>query len=204
MIKRTAVKVSYQGETKRLKFQSYDGMVSQAKEVFSLDKVKFFYLDDENELISVSSQIDYQEALSIEPAPVKFVIADSAQDAMVQLQKQLNESQALNETLSCSLNQSMIIKAQAVREFEVDKKISHEIGVGSDKIIKHGQDVQTDVKELVTKDSVGVMTRGVKTSDMQISTCTETAVASNQTGVETKDFGCGQPAIKTVESGNQM
>jgi hypothetical protein len=83
MIKRTVVKVSYQGETKRLKFQSYDGMVSQAKEVFSLDRVKFFYLDDENELISVSSQIDYQEALSIEPAPVKFVIADSAQDAMV-------------------------------------------------------------------------------------------------------------------------
>ena len=76
-----SVKVSYLGETKRLKLTpNYESVALQAREAFQLDKVwpvKFYYLDDENELISVSSQIDFQEALSMEPAPVKFVIADS-------------------------------------------------------------------------------------------------------------------------------
>ncbi len=64
-----SVKVSYQGETKRIKMtNSYETLALYTREAFgqSLEKfepIKFYYLDDENELISINSQNDYSEAL---------------------------------------------------------------------------------------------------------------------------------------------
>ena len=69
MQSKKTVKVTFQGETKRIKMtNSYETLAVNTKEAFgqSLEKVspfKFYYLDDENELISINSQNDYSEAL---------------------------------------------------------------------------------------------------------------------------------------------
>jgi len=50
------------------------------------------------------------------------------------------------------------------------KKISHEMGVGSDRVISVAQSVSTDVKELVTRDEIGTNTRNATTIDANINT----------------------------------
>jgi hypothetical protein len=87
------VKVSFDGETKRLKLlnDSYEDMVTRMRKAFRAttnpkvptpNDVKFFYLDDENEIISITSQADFSEALEIEDiASLKLVVAKSASDA---------------------------------------------------------------------------------------------------------------------------
>ncbi len=56
-MKRT-VKVSFQGETKRLKLTGdYKELITRVKESWAgiRDPIKFFYLDEENEIISITS-----------------------------------------------------------------------------------------------------------------------------------------------------
>lgn len=79
------IKVSFQGETKRLKMtNSYESLALKTRDTFGqpLQKVwpiKFYYLDDERELISVTSQADFQEALELEDVTtLKLTVADSA------------------------------------------------------------------------------------------------------------------------------
>jgi len=66
------IKVCFNGETKRIKAtESYESLLRLSKEAFGADlekvwPVKFYYLDDENELISINSQSDLAEAISIE------------------------------------------------------------------------------------------------------------------------------------------
>ena len=66
---------------------SYETLALYSKEAFgqSLEKVwpiKFYYLDDENELISISSQNDYSEALKIEDLSLlKLTVATNAAEA---------------------------------------------------------------------------------------------------------------------------
>lgn len=58
-----AIKVSFNGETKRFKMtNSYDALALNAREVFAQElgqmvggPIRFYYLDDENELISITS-----------------------------------------------------------------------------------------------------------------------------------------------------
>jgi len=65
MQSKKSIKVCFQGETKRIKMtSSYESLALQTKEAFGkeLEKVwpiKFYYLDDENELISINSQNDF-------------------------------------------------------------------------------------------------------------------------------------------------
>ena len=67
---------------------------------------KFFYLDEDNEIISISSQSDFTEALDIEDlAALRLTIATQASDARQQLLVQLEEQRPLAE----SLNQSEIM-----------------------------------------------------------------------------------------------
>jgi len=81
---------------------SYESLVLQTREAFPrvLDKVwpiKFYYLDDENELVSISSQNDFVEALSIEGINyLKLTIASSAAEARASLEKQIQESFSLD------------------------------------------------------------------------------------------------------------
>ena len=61
------IKVSLNGETKRLKLTtSFETLCLQTQDCFKLDMpIKFFYLDDDRELISVTSQADLDEALCL-------------------------------------------------------------------------------------------------------------------------------------------
>lgn len=59
------------------------------------------------------------------------------------------------------------------------RKISHEMGVGSDSVRAVARDAGTDVNHLVCKGEIGVMTKVTQMFDMNIATCTETAVASS-------------------------
>ena len=91
------LKVTYLGETKRLKVvKDYPTLVQLAREAFpeqELPKViKFFYLDDENEIISINSQSDLNEALDIEDlSSLKLTLAGSVIDARKQLERNISE-----------------------------------------------------------------------------------------------------------------
>ncbi len=89
-----AIKVNFNGETKRLKMtQSYESLALQTKETFGNDlakvwPIKFYYMDDENEIISITSQSDYQEALSIEDfSMLKLTVAANTLEARKAIEK---------------------------------------------------------------------------------------------------------------------
>lgn len=121
MLGKRIVKVSFDGETKRLKLQndSYDDMVARMRKAFrattnpkvpNANDVKFFYLDDENEIISITSQADFSEALEIEDiTSLKLVVAKNASEARQYFLNQFEEGKPLAE----SLNQSMISSSVA-------------------------------------------------------------------------------------------
>ena len=103
------IKVSFAGETKRFKMtSSYQELLQQTRQTFGhslLDKqrIQFYYLDDEQELISVSSQQDFQEALELEDRnSLKLTVAANAADARAQLQQAMIESASLAESLNSS------------------------------------------------------------------------------------------------------
>jgi len=81
-------------------------------------QIKFFYLDEDNEIISISSQSDYTEALEIEDfAALRFTVAPNASDARQQLLAQLEESRPLAE----SLNQSQILSSSIGRQSTIGR-----------------------------------------------------------------------------------
>ena len=107
MQSKKAIKVTYLGETKRIKItQSYEALALLARDTFGQEllkmwPIKFYYLDDENELISITSQSDLQEALNIEDISLlKLTVAANVQEARIQLEKQLAESMYFNDTLN--------------------------------------------------------------------------------------------------------
>jgi hypothetical protein len=72
---------------------------------------KFFYLDEDNEIISISSQSDFTEALEIEDlSALRLTVAVKANDARQQLLIQLEEQRPLAESLNSSqvLSQSRV------------------------------------------------------------------------------------------------
>ena len=84
--KKKCIKVSFEGETKRLKpAATFNQLCQDVRQKFFLPKwmPRFYYLDDENELISITQQSDYEEALEVlENIPsLKLIIAATAQDA---------------------------------------------------------------------------------------------------------------------------
>jgi len=99
------VKVCHLGETKRLKMtQDYVDLVAQTKKVFGISKelaFKFYYLDEENELISINSQADFGEALSIDDlTTLKLTIAGSISEARALLMDQISETNTFRSTLN--------------------------------------------------------------------------------------------------------
>ena len=78
--------MSYNGETKRLKHtENYKELLAAAKKAFGSqlpNDIKFFYLDEENEVISINSQADYVEAFDFEEnGVIKLIVAKSSVDA---------------------------------------------------------------------------------------------------------------------------
>ena len=109
-----SIKVTYLGETKRIKkTNTYGELTLLTRQAFgsALEKVqqiKFYYLDDEQELISVSTQADLLEALSIEDVGVlKLTVATSASDARQQFEKTISETVSFTESLNQSQRFSM-------------------------------------------------------------------------------------------------
>jgi len=102
------LKVSYLGETKRLKIvKDYPTLLNMCRQAFGgleLPKViKFYYLDEENEIISINSQSDLDEALDIEDlSALKLTVASCAVEARKQLEKQVNDNMALAESINNS------------------------------------------------------------------------------------------------------
>jgi hypothetical protein len=94
---RKYLKVTYNGETKRLKITNdYSKLVELTNKAFSSKlpmDVKFFYLDDENEIISINSQSDFTEALDIEDlSALKLTVAQTVNEARSQLNKSICEN----------------------------------------------------------------------------------------------------------------
>ena len=64
---------------------------------------KFFYLDDEQEVISVTSQADLTEALNIEDlSSLKLTVADNMQEALKILYAAMMESKSIASSISQS------------------------------------------------------------------------------------------------------
>lgn len=64
---------------------------------------KFFYLDEDNEIISISSQSDFTEALDIEDfSMLRLTIANNVTEARNQLLVHLEEHRPLAESLNSS------------------------------------------------------------------------------------------------------
>ena len=65
--------------------------------------IKFYYLDEENEIISINSQSDLNEALDIEDlSSLKLTVAISVTEARKQLECTINANNMLAESLSQS------------------------------------------------------------------------------------------------------
>ena len=123
------MKVSHLGETKRLKMtQDYLDLVAQTQKAFNMSKspaFKFYYLDEENELISINSQGDLVEALSIEDLPsLRLTIAQSLPEARALLMGQMSETQTFRDNLEQSMNQSMASLSRAT--IQDDRQINTE------------------------------------------------------------------------------
>lgn len=163
------LKVTYLGETKRLKlvndYQTLLSMCRQAFDSLELPKViKFYYLDEESEIISINSQSDLNEALDIEDlSALKLTVASTAAEARKQLEKQVNDNMVLAE----SLNNSQFlgsIKSARFSDFQMidgqdlsnkfkrqPSQVTHEIACGSDDL-KKAVDMATDVNNLLSKE----------------------------------------------------
>ena len=106
--KKKCIKLTIDGETKRLKLATtFQSLVAQATEKFpdqglqNAKSLRFYYLDDDQEIISISSQHDYQEALEIEDVTtLKLIVAKSTQEARQVLQAQMSESISLANSIN--------------------------------------------------------------------------------------------------------
>lgn len=106
--KKKSIKLTIEGETKRLKLApTFQSLVAQATEKFpdqgleATKSLRFYYLDDDQEIISISSQHDYLEALEIEDVTtLKLIVAKSTQEARQVLERQMSESVSLANSIN--------------------------------------------------------------------------------------------------------
>lgn len=85
------MKVIHQNDTKKFAdFQSYNDLVTQAMKAFEINEInqlgenlKFYYMDQEGDIISITNQGDLDEA-RCEPT-LKLVIARNVEDARMGL-----------------------------------------------------------------------------------------------------------------------
>jgi len=204
------LKVSYLGETKRLKIvKDYATLLSLARQAFDAQElpkvIKFYYLDEENEIISINSQSDLNEALDIEDlSSLKLTVASTAQEARKQLERHINENAQLAESLSQSnFLAGSLSSARRFSDFHLiagddlarmhsrRDQGTHEIGCGGADALMMAVDIATDVNNLVSKESASTNTAHVVRMD--------SCVGSNPVAVN--DIGC-QNITKTQDAGS--
>ena len=73
------------------------------------NEFKFFYLDDEQEVISITGQADLTEALNIEDlSSLKLTVAANMQEALKILYASMVESKSIANITSSSIHQSQL------------------------------------------------------------------------------------------------
>jgi hypothetical protein len=202
------LKVTYLGETKRLKIvKDYATLLSLARQAFDAQElpkvIKFYYLDEENEVISINSQSDLNEALDIEDlASLKLTVASTAQEARKQLERHINENAQLAESLSHSNFLAGSMSSRRFSDFQmiagddlasrasINRRNVHEIGCGGTDALMMAVDIATDVNNLVSKESSATNTANI----IRMDSC----VGSNQ--VAMSSIGC-QNIAKTQDTG---
>ena len=188
---RKAVKVTFQGETKRLKLSGdYQELVKRTSSAFKNlpPQIKFFYLDEDNEIISISSQSDYTEALEIEDiAALRLTVATSAADARQQLLTQLEDQRPLAESLNCSQvmsQQNLFGRSSSIREgimmaeSEFDAVSHQELAQSIHSIapvaaMRARVSIGTDIMPPAVRAEAACNTARVQTSDKLIDTCVQ-------------------------------
>ena len=107
-----AIKICCDGETKRLKISGdYAELINRTRESFEKHSMsdsdfKFFYLDDEQEVISITGQADLTEALNIEDiSSLKLTVAENMQEALRILYDAMKESKSLASGINASVSQ---------------------------------------------------------------------------------------------------
>ena len=115
MSSKKTIKISCEGETKRLKISGdYAELVRRTRESFGKQgmndsEFKFFYLDDEQEVISITGQADLTEALNIEDlSSLKLTVAANMQEALKILYSSMIESKSIANITSSSIRESQL------------------------------------------------------------------------------------------------
>ena len=202
------IKVCFQGETKRLRMaDSYETLTKQSREAFAplLDKMiplKFYYIDEEQELISINCQSDFVEAVEFCDEILKLTVATNVQMARQQMVRNIDDNTSLAESLNQS--QGFISQRSSYRmrsgtsDFEdltkeqeasttrvpfhkplETKPVVHEIAVGSDNVHMKAVDMGTDVRNLIPKIDIATVTQNVILKDTNTNTCQEYSAASS-------------------------
>ena len=104
------MKVIHQNDTKKFAdYEFYNDLVTQALKAFEIsemnqlgENIKFYYMDQEGDIISITNQGDLDEA-RCEPS-LKLVIAKNVEEARIGLSGSagsvLNRSEILNQSMS--------------------------------------------------------------------------------------------------------
>lgn len=136
----------------------------------SCNPIKFYYLDDENELISITSQSDFLEALSIEDVTtLKLIVAENANSARNDLEKQIGDnislSQSINhggplmssraslprlDTMMSDFNQELNDRAESDRLFQTKTTENNFMDTMKSMFQKTFSEAFSDVKSMVT------------------------------------------------------
>src|SRR3569833_2747102 len=103
------IKLTFRNETKKIrKVQDYEGLVEQARKSFAEipQNFKFFYLDSDGDIISISSQDDFEEALECmqDANALKLVIDMAIESARMQFELINN---VMSDTFRTSQMQAM-------------------------------------------------------------------------------------------------
>ena len=85
------MKIIYRGQTKRVpETNQFNDLLAYAAKVFKFHDVRhlvLFYMDEDNDIISVTCQSDFIQALRDMTGKVKLVIADSEDEARQEFYK---------------------------------------------------------------------------------------------------------------------
>jgi len=99
-----------------MKTVEYPNLLDQTRRAFGEEcpaGVKFYYLDEDNELVSISSQNDLEEALEIEEIKVlKLTACESTAEARAALCQEAEDNASIHE----SLNQSGFFTGRTIQE----------------------------------------------------------------------------------------
>jgi len=143
-----------------MKTVEYPNLLDQTRRAFGEEVpagVKFYYLDEDNELVSISSQNDLEEALEIEEIKVlKLTACGSTAEARAALCQEAEDNASIHE----SLNQSGFFTGRTIQEDIAMslKEDEPEIAIckmepTNESVLSHGEDSPL-IKDLVKEEEV--------------------------------------------------